>query len=40
MCFPSLDTRRLRPVARKLVALVNNYSPSNSPAAQETRRTP
>jgi hypothetical protein len=23
MCFPSLDTRRLRPVARKLLALVN-----------------
>jgi hypothetical protein len=22
MCFPSLDTRRLRPVARKLLALI------------------
>jgi hypothetical protein len=34
MCFPSLDTRRLRPVARKLVAIMSE------PAAQESRRTP
>jgi hypothetical protein len=32
MCFPSLDTRRLRPVARKLVALGQD-------PAQVTRRT-
>ena len=34
MCFPSLGTQRLRPVARKLLALTG---PSNR---AETRRTP
>ena len=27
MCFPGLDTRRLRPVARKLIALVRSPLP-------------